>query len=150
MILRGTRTRWAALALLAALAVGLVAWQARESRWRGPLYCIEQPGRVWGLAPVPAAATPGCPQSRSYRREVRESFARVEQYTLAGWRPRALLPALQAAGFVSQGQENGVYADEDEFADFLRRGREQLQYVAERLPGEVTRVTLSGRPPAAR
>ena len=69
MTRRGLRARWPALALLAALLVGLGAWQARESRWRGPLYCIEQPGRVWGLAPVPAGVTPTCPQSRSYRRD---------------------------------------------------------------------------------
>ncbi|MBB5235285.1 hypothetical protein [Deinococcus budaensis] len=148
MTRRGARVP--ALALLAALSLGLGVWWASESRWRGPLYCIEQPGRVWGLSPLPAEFTPTCPQSRSYRREVREGSARVEQYTLAGWRPRALFPALQAAGFVSEGGENGIYADEDEYADFLRRGGEQLQYVAERLPGEVTRVTLSGRPAAPR
>lgn len=125
-------------------------WQTRENRWRGPLHCIEQPGQVWGLSPLPAGATPGCPQSRSYRQEVREGFARVEQDTLAGWRPRALLPAWQRAGFVSAGQADGIYADEDEYADFLRRGQQQLQDVAERLPGAVTRITLSGRPPARR
>lgn len=150
MTRRSRRARVPALALLAALGLGLGTWQARESRWRGPLYCIEQPGRVWGLAPLPAGARPTCPQSRSYRREVREGFARVEQYTLAGWRPRALLAPLQQAGFVPEGQQGGIYADEDEYADFLRRGGEQLQYVAERLPGEVTRITLSGRPAAAR
>lgn len=144
MTRRGARVP--ALALLAALTVGLGVWWASESRWRGPLYCIEQPGQVWGLSPLPAGTTPGCPQSRSYRQEVREGFARVEQYTLAGWRPRALLPALQRAGFVPAGQADGIYADEDEYADFLRRGGEQLQYVAERLPGAVTRITLSGRP----
>ncbi|GMA14446.1 hypothetical protein E5F05_09540 [Deinococcus metallilatus] len=127
------------LVLLAALAV----WGLREARWRGPLYCIEQAGQVWGLAPVPAAATPTCPESRSYRQEVREGFARVEQYTLPGWHPRALLPAFQAAGFVPEG---GVEDDGDEFAVFLGRAGERVQYVADRQPDGRTLITLSGRP----
>lgn len=125
--------------LLAALAV----WGVQEARWWGPLYCIEQAGQVWGLASVPSGAVPTCPQSRSYRREVREGFARVEQYTLPGWQPRALLPAFEAAGFVTGG---GVEDDGDEFAVFLSRAGEQLQYVADRQPDRTTLITLSGRP----
>lgn len=129
----------ALLALLAALAV----WNSREARWRGPLYCIEQPGRVWGLAPLPLQATPTCPESLSYRQEVREGFARVEQYRLPGWQPRALLPGLLAAGFVPQG---GVEDDGDEFAVFLIRADERVQYVADLQPGRETLITLSGKP----
>ncbi|WP_240730831.1 hypothetical protein [Deinococcus sp. S9] len=128
-----------ALLLLAALAMGWL----REARWRGPLYCIEQAGQVWSLGPVPSGAMPTCPQSLSYRQEVREGFARVEQYTLSGWQPRALLPAFEAAGFLPEG---GVEDDGNEFAVFLRRGGEQVQYVADRQPDQTTLITLSGRP----
>lgn len=131
------------LLLLPVLALlALAVWGAREARWRGPLYCIGQTGQVWGLAPVPAGLTPGCPQSQSYRQEVRQGFARVEQYSLPGWHPRALLPAFQAAGFVPEG---GAEDDGDEFAVFLGRAGERVQYVADLQPDGHTLITLSGR-----
>ncbi|MDL2344383.1 hypothetical protein QOL99_09475 [Deinococcus sp. MIMF12] len=139
------RRGWLLLPALALLA-GVGVWQVGERRWRGPLYCIAEPGRVWGVSPLPAGATPACPESRSYREEVRSGFARVEQYVLPGWRPRVLVAALEAGGYVPQGGPEGLYRDADEFAALLNRGTEQLQYVAERLPGPRTRVTLSGRP----
>ncbi|MEW6422016.1 MAG: hypothetical protein AB1511_09865 [Deinococcota bacterium] len=98
---------------------------------------------MWGLAPVPSSAVPTCPQSRSYRQEVREGFARVEQSILDGWQPRALLPAFEAAGFVPEG---GVEDDGNEFAVFLSRADEQVQYRADRQPDRTTLITLSGRP----
>ncbi|EYB68733.1 hypothetical protein DEIPH_ctg017orf0070 [Deinococcus phoenicis] len=135
--------RFPLLVLPVLLLLALLAWGVREARWRGPLYCIGQAGQVWGLAPLPATATPGCPESRSYRQEVREGFARVEQYTLDGWQPRALLPAFQAAGFVPEGH---VEDDGDEYAVFLARAGERVQYVADLQPGGRTLITLSGKP----
>lgn len=139
------RWGWPVLLVVLALLAGVGVWQSRESRWRGPLYCIEESGRVWGVSPLPAGATPACPESRSYREEVRSGYARVEQYVLPGWRPRVLIPALEVGGYVPQGGPEGLYRDDDEFAALLGRGTEQIQYVAERLPGPQTRVTLSGR-----
>ncbi|KEF33242.1 hypothetical protein RDMS_13695 [Deinococcus sp. RL] len=133
------------LAALALLSAGLGVWQLRESRWRGPLYCFAEPGQVWGVAPVPAGVTPTCPQSRSYRQEVRSGQARVEQYVVPGWQPRALIAPLEAGGYVALNGQEGLYRDADEFAALLNRGAEQIQYVADKLPGPQTLVTLSGR-----
>lgn len=129
---------------LAALLALLTLWAVREARTRGPLYCLETRGQVWSLGAVPAGAVPGCPESRSYRQEVRSGFARVEQYTLRGWRPRALLPVFTAAGYVPQGQAE----DAGGYTVFLSRAGERVQYVADRQPGGKTRITLSGRPAA--
>lgn len=107
------------------------------------MYCIARPGQVWGLGPVPAGAAPGCPQSQSYRREVREGFSRVEQYTLPGWRPRALLPVFEKAGFVSHPLMND---SGQSFAVLLNRGPEQVQYAADLQPNGETLIGLSGKP----
>lgn len=125
------------------LAAGLGVWQAREARWRGPLYCIETPGRVWGELPLPRGATPACPESRSYRQEVRGGFSRVEQYRLGGWQPEVLVRPLVAAGYTLHPE---VPDDGTQFAAFLRRGGELMQYVADRQPGGSTLITLSGPP----
>ena len=140
------RDRPLLLLLIPVLAFGLAffAWNARQSQLRnGPLYCITQPGRVWGLARVPAGAVPGCPQSQSYRREVREGFSRVEQYTLKGWQPRALLPVFEKAGFVAHPT---VEDSGESFAVFLDRGAERLQYAADLQPNGKTLIGLSGKP----
>jgi len=129
---------------LLAFGAAFLAWNTRQAQLRnGPLYCITQPGQVWGLAPVPVGAVPGCPQSQSYRREVQEGSARVEQYTLKGWQPRALLPTFEAAGFVQVG---GAEDSGESFAAFLDRGAERVQYTADLQPGGETLIGLSGQP----
>lgn len=133
--------------LAAALVAALLAvggwWFALERRWQGPLYCIARPGALWnGLAPLPAGLTPECPQSRSYRQEVRQGESRVEQYRLPGWHPKALLGPLKAAGFTLLTDDPIAPGN---YASFLNRGGVMLHYLAT-LEGDTTLITLSGRP----
>ncbi|MBB5362610.1 hypothetical protein [Deinococcus humi] len=143
-----SKRRWpqlgAVLAILAALgAIGGV-WLAREAGGRGPLYCIEQSGTVWnGVAPLPPGFQPECPQSDSYRAEVRAGDARVEQYRVPGWQPRALLPAIKAGGY---GQLSDELIGTGNYSAFLgRAGAPEIQYLATQ-EGDTTLITLSGRP----
>jgi hypothetical protein len=123
-----SRGRWAAALLALVVIAGLSGRALNERRWSGPLYCIEKPGTVWnGLAPLPTGYTPECPESRTYRQEVRSGFSRVESYRTSGWQPKALLETLKAAGFR---QTTDGYT---------------LQYLATLQEGQ-TVVTLSGRP----
>lgn len=133
----------AALAL-AIVGAGLGVWYAREAPSRGALYCIEQPGTLWnGTASLPPGLQPECPQSNSYRAEVRAGDSRVEQYRLPGWQPRALLPAMKAGGYLQITDEP---IGPGNYAAFLgRAGVPELQYLANR-EGETTLITLSGRP----
>ncbi|WP_415788090.1 hypothetical protein [Deinococcus saxicola] len=132
------------LVVLALLGVGWGVWLTRTAQGRGPMYCIEQPGTLWnGTAPLPSGLQPECPQSRSYRVEVRAGDSRVEQYRLPGWQPRALLPAMKAGGYLQITDES---IGPGNYAAFLgRAGVPELQYLANQ-EGETTLITLSGRP----
>ena len=99
---RGQR-RTLALALLGGALVSVPTgwWLADSLRWRSPLYCIETPGTLWnGLAPLPVGLSPTCPDSQSYRREVRAGESRVEQYLVSGWQPLVAAQVLRDKGFV--------------------------------------------------
>jgi hypothetical protein len=143
---RSGRWRWLGAALAALAVLGAVAgvWLAREVGGRGPLYCIEQSGTLWnGVAPLPPGFQPECPQSNSYRAEVRAGESRVEQYRLPGWQPRALLPALKAGGYLQITDEPIGLGN---YSAFLgRAGVPEIQYLANR-QGDMTLITLSGRP----
>jgi hypothetical protein len=122
-------------------AVGV--WLGMERRWAGPLYCIEQPGTLWnGLGPLPAGYRPECPESRSYRQEVRSGQSRVERYRADGWRPTELLNRLTQAGY-RQLTDDPIAPGN--YAAFLTRQGQLLQYLATFQEGQ-TVVTLSGRP----
>lgn len=132
------------LVVLALLGVGLGLWYARNIPSRGPLYCIEQPGTLWnGVAPLPPGLQPECPQSRSYRAEVRAGQSRVEQYRVPGWQPRVLMSALKQGGYL---QITDDPIGPGNYAAFLgRAGVPELQYLANQ-EGETTLITLSGQP----
>lgn len=138
-------SRWIAgvLALLGAmLLAGLALVWAQEARWRSPLYCISAPGTLWnGLVPLPPSFEPRCPQSQSYRREVRSGQSRVEQYRVAGWQPRAVADLLKAAGYVLMEDE---LRGADHYSAFLGRTvPAELHYTAVR-DGNGTLITVSG------
>lgn len=127
------------------LFIGVLAyWGRQELRWYSTTYCIEKPNTIWnGLAPLPAEAVAECPQSQSYRQEVREGLSRVEQYRVKGWKPRALLSTLKKAGFMQVTDEP---IGPGNYTAFLgKRGDIQLNYVAMK-EGETTLITISGRP----
>ncbi len=144
----GRRARWpqllSVLAILAVLGTIGGTWLAREAGGRGPLYCIGKPGTVWnGAAPLPPGSQPECPQSDSYRAEVRAGDTRVEQYRVPGWQPRALLPVLKAGGYLQLTDEPigaSIYS-----AFLGRAGVPQIQYLAQR-DDDGTLITLSGSP----
>lgn len=141
---RAPLARWwpfaAALMLLLALAA---FWLGRQGRPQGELWCIGRPGTVWnGLAPLPPGATPECPQSESYREEVRRGESRIEQYRVSGWQPRALIPALTAAGYRQLTDED---INVGNYAAFFDRSGDMIQYVAAR-EGETTLIGISGKP----
>ncbi|GAA5448306.1 hypothetical protein Ddep01_02070 [Deinococcus depolymerans] len=131
---------WVVAAL--ALLVCAGAWWQSGARWRGDLYCFEQPGRVWGLAAVPAGGTPICPESRTVRAEVRAGQTRVEQFTFPGWQPEAVLNVLKAGGFtqLTARPDDGVQLEV-----VLTRGRERVMYLAAH-QGPGTFVTVSSAP----
>ncbi|GGO32975.1 hypothetical protein [Deinococcus humi] len=133
--------KWLGLALA---LLGLGIWLAREVQARGPLYCFERPGTVWnGVAPLPAGFQRECPQSRSYRAEVRSGQSRVEQYRVPGWQPRVLIPALKQGGYLQITDEP---IGPGNYSAFLgRAGVPEVQYLAS-LQGDTTLITLSGRP----
>lgn len=128
----------------AAILVGVVVvWVVQEWRWRSPLYCIERPGTLWnGLAPVPASIQPRCPQSISYRQEVRSGQSRVEQYRVAGWQPRAVADLLQAAGYrLIEDELRGS----DHYSAFLGRVVPTEVHYTAVLDGNSTLITVSGQ-----
>ncbi|GHF94211.1 hypothetical protein GCM10017783_02780 [Deinococcus piscis] len=129
-----------AAALLALLGLA-GSWWLTERQWLGGLYCFEQPGQVWGLAPLPAGLTPECPASSSYRREVRQGLGRVEQFRLTGWQPRALLDTFTEAGYLPQTDD----LMSSDYSAFLARGTDRIQYSAVR-QGNQTLITVSGVP----
>ncbi|MBZ9714609.1 hypothetical protein [Deinococcus multiflagellatus] len=116
-----------ALVALLLVCAGAV-WWASGARWRGALYCFEQPGQVWGVAPMPAGATPTCPESRSVRAEVRAGQTRLEQYLFSDWQPEAVLKRLEDAGFarLTTRPDDGVQLEV-----VLTRGQERVLYIAE-------------------
>jgi len=137
-------SRWAWLAATAVLmsAAGAL-WLVSERRWSGPLYCIEKPGTLWnGLAPLPAGYTPECPESRSYRQEVRSGLSRVERYRLNGWQPKAVLELMKQSGY-SQTTDDPIAPGN--YTAFLTGQDGMIQYLASLQDGQ-TVVTLSGRP----
>ena len=136
-------SRW--LWLTGALVVvgGLGFYLIGERRWSGPLYCIEKPGTLWnGLAPLPAGYTPECPESGSYRQEVRSGQSRVERYRVNGWQPKAILEVMKQAGY-RQTTDDPIAPGN--YTAFLSGRGGMVQYLAT-LQDEQTVVTLSGRP----
>ncbi len=137
--------RWLRLgAVLAVLGSVAGVWLARQVGARGPLYCISQAGTLWnGAAPLPPGFRPECPQSESYRAEVRSGDTRVEQYRADGWQPRALLAAMKAGGHL---QITDDPIGPGNYSAFLgRAGVPEIQYLANQ-EGDTTLITLSGRP----
>ena len=131
--------------LSAALGLSVVALGAYffgVKQRRQVMYCLEQPGLVWnGLFPVPAGMTQECPQSASYRQEVREGLTRVEQYRLTGWQPLALMEPLKRAGYVLLEDE---LRGRNNYSVFLGRSvPAELFYTAVQ-EGKDTVITLSG------
>lgn len=134
---------WLWLAGLLALLCLALGWQlAAHWRWSGPLYCIQQRGLIWGVAPLPPTLTPTCPSSPSYRQEVLSGETKVEQYRVQGWQPKAALPLLQQAGYTLLTKELDSPAA---YSIFLGRQLPgELQYTA--IPeGPETLITISGR-----
>ena len=135
--------------LLALLGGALVAtpvgwWVQTEAPWARPLYCIEQPGMLWGgLAPLPPDFTPQCPQNASYRQEVRAGESRVEQYLVPGWHPRAAAQVLATAGYILIDDELSA---SNHYSAFLGRiTPAELHYTAIR-QAQNTLITISGSP----
>ncbi|MFC3862566.1 hypothetical protein ACFOPQ_17520 [Deinococcus antarcticus] len=132
------------LAGLLTLFLGVLAgrqWLA-EARWRSPLYCFATPQQVWSAAPRPDAWTPVCPQSTTYRREVRQGDSRVEQFRLPGWQPRAVLQVLREAGYVQLEDE---LEGADHYSAFIGKSvAGELSYTALK-EGSDTLITVSGR-----
>lgn len=129
------------LAVAGALAL-LCGCAARDS---SATYCIQTPGQVWGVAPLPAAATATCPESPTVREEVRSGTTRLEQYELSGWQPEPVLRALQDGGFriLSRIPDDGI----QDAAVLIRESGghdEQLTYVADRMNGN-TLVSITAR-----
>jgi len=125
------------------ILAGLGSWWTSDRRWSGPLYCIEKPGTLWnGLSPLPAGYAPECPESRSYRQEVRSGLSRVEQYRVDGWHPKVLLDVMKQAGY-RQTTDDPI--NSGNYAAFLTGQNGTVQYLAS-LHDEQTVVTLSGRP----
>lgn len=135
------RWLWALLAALLAVTALLGVLWSREARWSRADYCLETPGQVWGVAPVPAGATATCPASQTVRAEVQRGATRVEQYELSGWQPAPVLDALTAGGYavLSRIPDDGIQE-----AAVLNGQGEQLTYVADRLDGN-TLVTITAR-----
>ncbi|MBZ9715462.1 hypothetical protein [Deinococcus multiflagellatus] len=142
---RGQR-RTLTLALLGGALVSVPTgwWLADSLRWRAPLYCIEQPGQLWGgLAPLPAGLSPTCPDSASYRQEVRAGESRVEQYLVPGWEPLAAARVLRARGYVLLDDE---LMAPDHYSVFLGKALPaELHYTAVK-QGDQTLITISGGP----
>jgi len=136
---RGPLGLLAALILTAALAW---TWWAQVGRWQAPLYCIAQRGTVWnGLFPLLEGASPRCPRSATYRREVRDGLTRVEQYRLEGWQPLALMGPLRDAGYGLLEDETG---GPDHYSVFLGRVNPAELYYTAVPDGTGTLITLSG------
>lgn len=132
------------LALLAAAFVGGgMLLSAREARWKSPLYCIQSRGQLWGgvAGALPSGLTPKCPDSNSYRQEVRRGEARVEQYVTPGWQPRALEQSFLAHDFA---QLDGEFVNDGLYEAFFSKNGNKLYYLASRVDGR-THITLSGR-----
>lgn len=136
-------SRWAWLTGALVVLAGLAVWWTSERRWSGPLYCIEKPGSLWnGLAPLPAGYTPECPESSSYRQEVRSRLSRVERYRVDGWHPKALLEVMKDSGY-RQTTDDPIAPGN--YTAFLTGRNGMIQYLATLQDGQ-TVVTLSGRP----
>ena len=136
-------SRWLWLTGTLVVHGGLGFYVTSERRWSGPLYCIEQPGMLWsGLAPLPAGYTPECPESSSYRLEVRNGQSRVERYRVDGWKPKAILNVLKQKGY-RQTTDDPIAPGN--YTAFLTGRGGMVQYLATLQEGQ-TVVTLSGRP----
>lgn len=135
-------SRWAWLTGTLMLGAGAF-WLASEQRLSGPLYCIEKPGTLWdGLVALPTGYTPECPESRSYRQEVRSGQSRVERYRVNGWQPKGLLDVIKQAGY-RQTTDDPIAPGN--YTAFLTGQNGMIQYLATFQDGQ-TVVTLSGQP----
>lgn len=131
-------------AVLLTLFLGVLVgrqWLA-EARWRGPLYCFTNPQQVWSAAPRPEAWTPVCPQSATYRQEVRQGESRVEQFRIPGWQPKAVLKVLREAGYAQLEDE---LEGANHYSVFIGKSAPgELSYTAMK-EGSDTLITVSGR-----
>ncbi len=93
-------------------------------------------------AHLPAGYVPECPESRSYRLEVRSGLSRVERYRADGWQPKSLLEVMKQAGY-RQTTDDPIAPGN--YTTFLTGQQEMVQYLASLQDGQ-TVVTLSGRP----
>ena len=130
---------------LLAVAGALALLCGCAERQGSATYCIQTPGKVWGVAPLPAGATATCPESPTVREEVRSGSTRLEQYELSGWQPEPVLRALQAGGFriLSRVPDDGI----QDAAVLIRQAGsqdEQVTYVADRMNGN-TLVSITAR-----
>lgn len=130
---------------LLAVAGALALLCGCAERQDSATYCIQTPGKVWGVAPLPAGATATCPESPTVREEVRSGSTRLEQYELSGWQPEPVLRALQAGGFriLSRVPDDGI----QDAAVLIRQAGsqdEQVTYVADRMNGN-TLVSITAR-----
>lgn len=90
---------------------------------------------------MPPGINQECPQSASYRQEVRDGQSRVEQYRLQGWQPLTLLKDLKRAGYVLTEDET---SGPNHYSVFLGRSvPAEVFYTAVQQDGQ-TLVTLSG------
>ncbi|ADY27547.1 hypothetical protein [Deinococcus radiophilus] len=130
----------AAIVLTAGLAY---AWWQTIGHWQTALYCIGRKGTVWnGLFAVPAGMKPQCPQSPSYRQEVRDGQTRVEQYRIQGWQPRSLIEPLKQAGFAQLEDE---IEGPNHYSVFMGRNAPAELFYTAVADGQDTLITLSGK-----
>lgn len=143
-VFRRSPLRLAAVLLGALALAGLLVFTLTGARERSRLYCVEQKGQLWGgeAGPLPVGLTPRCPDSNSYRAEVRRGTARVEQYMTPGWHPKLLQVPLLDAGYTLL---TGELINPGLYEAFLEKPGRRVYYLASR-EGSATLFTLSGRP----
>ena len=133
---------WLLVAAALTACLALIWWQT-AGHWQTSLYCIGKKGTVWnGLFTVPAGLTPGCPQSGTYRQEVKDGQTRVEQYRVQGWQPQVLLEPLKQAGFTQLEDETSGL---NHYSVFMGRNAPAELYYTAIPDGPNTLITLSGK-----
>ncbi|MCY1704362.1 MULTISPECIES: hypothetical protein [Deinococcus] len=85
---------------------------------------------------------PQCPQSPSYRQEVRDGQTRVEQYRIQGWQPRSLIEPLKQAGFAQLEDE---IEGPNHYSVFMGRNAPAELFYTAVADGQDTLITLSGK-----
>lgn len=126
---------------LGLLLGGSLNWWSTQAHWNAALYCITEPNRVWSVAPRPQTWQLECPQSASYRREIRNGDSRVEQFRLRGWQPKAVLKVLQDAGYRQLEDE---LLGQDHYSAFIGKSAPGEIFYTAKKEGVETLVTVSG------